>query len=105
MCLGAKATLRHQLETLTITMKYKLMLIQNDNNKDAHLIIYVRFCDDVSAVEELLFCKTIELGTSEYVLMVYVTMSERMHSLQALAQQKSTVCMVCFTEKLWFLNK
>ncbi|XP_035208276.1 zinc finger BED domain-containing protein 5-like [Stegodyphus dumicola] len=32
-----------------------------DSNKDAHFIAYVRFCDDMSIVEELLFCKPIEL--------------------------------------------
>lgn len=38
----------------------KLFSIQldeaTDNNKDAHWIVYVRFCDGVSPVEESLFC-------------------------------------------------
>jgi hypothetical protein len=33
-----------------------------DNNKDAHLICYVRFIDDNNIIEDLLFCKNITAG-------------------------------------------
>ncbi|KAK4871892.1 hypothetical protein RN001_016016 [Aquatica leii] len=37
-------------------------------NKNAHLIAYVRFCDGTSAIEELLFCKPIELKATALAL-------------------------------------
>ncbi|XP_035217872.1 protein FAM200A-like [Stegodyphus dumicola] len=39
-----------------------------DSNKDANLLAYVRFCDDLSVVEELLFCKPIELKATALAL-------------------------------------
>ncbi|CAH2003213.1 unnamed protein product [Acanthoscelides obtectus] len=46
-------------------LRDKLFSIQLDeatnSHKDAHLIEYVRFCDGISVVEELLFWKPIEL--------------------------------------------
>ncbi|GFX40694.1 protein FAM200B [Trichonephila clavipes] len=46
-------------------LRDKLFSIQldeaTDSNKDAHFIVYVRFWDSISAVEELLFCKPINL--------------------------------------------
>lgn len=33
-----------------------------DSNKDAHLICYVRFLDDNIIVEDLLFCKSINVS-------------------------------------------
>ncbi|KFM71132.1 Zinc finger BED domain-containing protein 5, partial [Stegodyphus mimosarum] len=46
-------------------LRNKLFSIQldeaTDSNKDTHFIIYVRFCCNMSVVEELRFCKPTEL--------------------------------------------
>ncbi|XP_035218239.1 zinc finger BED domain-containing protein 5-like [Stegodyphus dumicola] len=83
-----------------------------DSNKDAHFIAYVRFCDDMSIVEELLFCKPIELKATAHALFAILnnfmneaniewknsvgictdgarSMSGRFQSIQALVKQKS----------------
>ncbi|CAH2013288.1 unnamed protein product [Acanthoscelides obtectus] len=39
-----------------------------DSNKDAHLIAYVQFCACMSVVEEVLFCKSIELNATALAL-------------------------------------
>lgn len=97
----------------------KLFSIQldeaTDSNKDAHLIAYVRFCDGTSAVEEVLFCKPIELSATALALFDILndfineaniewkncvgvctdgarTMSGRFLSVQALVKQKSPQC-------------
>ncbi|GFU83773.1 SCAN domain-containing protein 3 [Trichonephila clavipes] len=53
-------------------LRDKLFSIQldeaTDSNKDAHFIAYVRFWDDMSAVEELLFCKPIKLKATAIAL-------------------------------------
>lgn len=42
-----------------------------DSNKDAHLICYVRFLDDNSIVEDLLFCKPINVsGKAQYLFQI-----------------------------------
>lgn len=100
-------------------LRDKLFSIQldeaTDSNKDAHLIAYVRFCDGMSAAEELLFCKPIELRATSLALFNILndfvnhakiewkncvgictdgarTMSGRFQSLQALVKQKSPQC-------------
>lgn len=100
-------------------LRDKLFSIQldeaTDSNKDAHLIAYVRFCDGISAVEELLFCKPIELKATALALFDILndfineaniewkncvgictdgarTMSGRFQSVQALVKQKSPQC-------------
>lgn len=97
----------------------KLFSIQldeaTDSNKDCHLIAYVRFCDGLSAVEELLFCKPIERRATAPELFKIVddfmykaniqwkncvgictdgarAMSGRFKSLQALVREKSPQC-------------
>ncbi|XP_031333855.1 zinc finger BED domain-containing protein 5-like [Photinus pyralis] len=60
---------QHQLRG---KLRDKLFSIQldeaTDSNKDAHLIAYVRFSDGISVVEELLFCKPIELKATALAL-------------------------------------
>ncbi|XP_063902632.1 zinc finger BED domain-containing protein 5-like [Zophobas morio] len=97
----------------------KLFSIQldeaTDSNKDAHLIAYVRFCAGTSAVEELLFCKPIELKATALALFAILNdfvnegniewkncvgictdgaraMSGRFQSMQTLVKQKSPQC-------------
>ncbi|XP_072398236.1 zinc finger BED domain-containing protein 5-like [Diabrotica undecimpunctata] len=100
-------------------LRDKLFSIQlneaTDSNKDAHFIAYVRFCDGISLVEELLFCKPIELKATSLALFAILNdyineakiewkncvgicadgtpaMSGKFHSLQALVKQKSSMC-------------
>ncbi|GFS98912.1 SCAN domain-containing protein 3 [Trichonephila clavipes] len=100
-------------------LRDKLFSIQldeaTDSNKDAHFIAYVRFWDDMSAVEELLFCKPIKLKATAIALFDILnniineaniewkdcvgictdgarTMSGRFKSIQALGKQKSPLC-------------
>lgn len=100
-------------------LRDKLFSIQldeaTDSNKDAHLIAYVRFCDGISVVEELLFCKPIELKATALALFAILndyiieanlewtncvgictdgarSMSGRFQSIQALVKQKSALC-------------
>lgn len=100
-------------------LRDKLFSIQldeaTDSNKDAHLIAYVRFCDNISIVEELLFCKPIELKTTALALFAILngfmneaniewkncvgictdgarSMSGRFQSIQALVKQESPQC-------------
>lgn len=100
-------------------LRDKLFSIQldeaTDSNKDAHFIAYVRFCDDLSVVEELLFCKPIELKATALALFAILndfmneaniewkncvgictdgarSMSGRFQSIQALVKQKSPQC-------------
>jgi zinc finger BED domain-containing protein 5/7/8/9 len=106
-------------QQLLAKLRDKLFSIQldeaTDSNKDAHLIAYVRFCDGMSAVEELLFCKLIELKATALALFAILndfineanlewkncvgictdgarSMSGRFHSIQALVKQKSPQC-------------
>lgn len=100
-------------------LRDKLFSIQldeaTDSNKDAHFIAYVRFCDNMSVVEELLFCKPIELKATALALFAILndfmneaniewkncvgictdgarSMSGRFQSIQALVKQKSPQC-------------
>lgn len=100
-------------------LRGKLFAIQldeaTDSNKDAHLIAYVRFCDGVSAVEELLFCKPIQQRATSTALFTILdnfineaniewencvgictdgarSMSGRFQSMQTLVKQKSSQC-------------
>ncbi|GFW10674.1 zinc finger MYM-type protein 6 [Trichonephila clavipes] len=100
-------------------LRDKLFSIQLDeatySNKDAHFIAYVRFWDGMSAVEELLFCKPINLKATAIALFDILnnfineeniewkncvgictdgarTMSGRFKSIQALVKQKSPLC-------------
>lgn len=54
-------------------LRYKLFSIQLDeavnSNKDVHLIACVRFCGGMSAVEDLLFRKTIVLKATAVALL------------------------------------
>ncbi|KFM71597.1 SCAN domain-containing protein 3, partial [Stegodyphus mimosarum] len=82
-----------------------------DSNKKAHFIAYVRFCDNMSVVEELLFCKPIEPKATALALFAILndfmnetniewkncvgicsdgplSMSGRFQSIQALVEQK-----------------
>ncbi|XP_072380160.1 zinc finger BED domain-containing protein 5-like [Diabrotica undecimpunctata] len=96
----------------------KLFSIQLDeatnSNKDAHFIAYVRFCDGISLVEELLFWKPTELKATSLALFAvyndYINkakiewkhcvgictdgaraMSGKFYILQALVKQKSPI--------------
>ncbi|GBL72810.1 Zinc finger MYM-type protein 6 [Araneus ventricosus] len=100
-------------------LRDKFLSIQLDeamhSNKDAHLIAYVRFCDGMSAVEEQLFCKPIELKATTLALFTILndfinkekiewkncvgmgtdgvsSMSGRFQSIRALVKQKSSQC-------------
>nr|XP_022910904.1 zinc finger BED domain-containing protein 5-like [Onthophagus taurus] len=97
----------------------KLFSIQlddaTDSNEDAHLIADVWFCDRISALEELLFCKPIELKATALALFDILidfineaniewkncvgictdgacTISGRFQSVQALVKQKFPQC-------------
>ncbi|CAH1986322.1 unnamed protein product [Acanthoscelides obtectus] len=99
-------------------LRDKLFSIQpgeaKDSNKGARLIAYVRFCDGISVVEELLFCKHIELKATSLSLFAILddyiieantewrncngiytdgsrSMSGRFESIQALVKQKSAL--------------
>ena len=86
-----------------------------DSNKDAHFIAYVRFCDNMSLVEELLFCKPIKLEETALALLTILndfmneaniewkncvglctdgspSMTGRFQGIQALVKQKSPKC-------------
>ncbi|KFM58672.1 SCAN domain-containing protein 3, partial [Stegodyphus mimosarum] len=100
-------------------LRDKLVAIQldksTDSNKDAHFIAYVRFGDNMSVVEELLFCKSIELKATALALFAILngfmnepriewktcigictdgarSMSGRFQSMQALVKQQSPQC-------------
>ncbi|KAF8783319.1 Zinc finger BED domain-containing protein 5 [Argiope bruennichi] len=94
---------------------FSIQLDEADSNKDAHLIIYVRFCDNMSVVEELLFCTRIKLKTTALALFAILndfmneaniewkncvgicidgalSMSGRFQGIQAFVKQKSPQC-------------
>ncbi|GBL93765.1 SCAN domain-containing protein 3 [Araneus ventricosus] len=100
-------------------LRDKLFSIQLDeetySNKDAHLIVYARFSDGMSVVEEPLFCKPIELEATGLALFAILnnfiievnteckncvgifthgarTIPEKFQSIQALVKQKSPQC-------------
>ncbi|KAF8776962.1 Zinc finger MYM-type protein 6 like protein [Argiope bruennichi] len=113
-------------------LRDKLFSIQldeaTDSNKGAHLIAYVRFCDNMSVVVELLFCKPIELKTTVLALFSILndfmnetnikwkncvgictngarSMSERFRVIQALLKQKSPQCTHCMIHRETLASK
>lgn len=54
--------IQHQLFRKLHDKLFSIQLVKaTGNNKDAHIIAYVGFCDGMLAVKDLLFCQSIEL--------------------------------------------